>query len=92
MERQAQETSAAICFLCTLKPEALDRDRDELFSPDFQTELPTYTSPYMESWIRHYEPAIHEFKSFWTKWATVNTRKSSVMVRFLSLGNKTQDS
>ena len=50
--------AATITFLHTLKPKALARDRDDLFIPDFMSELPTYTSAYMESWIRQYEPAI----------------------------------
>ena len=41
------------------RPKALARDRDDLFSPDFMSELSTYTSAaYMESWIRQYKPAI----------------------------------
>ena len=50
--------AATITFLHTLKPKALARDRDGLFIPDFMSELPTYTSAYMESWIRQYDPAI----------------------------------
>ena len=54
-----KQLAATNTFLYNLKPQALASDRDAFFIPDFMSELPTYTSAHMESWIRQSEPAIH---------------------------------
>ena len=54
-----RQLAATISYISAYsEPQALVRDRDDSYIPDFMSKLPTYTSTYMNSWIRQYEPAI----------------------------------